>query len=215
MDALLQMPQLEEVNTWRLNFCKSTEAGFLSHTSITFPSERTTADVLCELLSFDQQCGRCRISFTSSMLRIIPSVSKNPAANSRSSPGVRITTAMLWPSTRISSGSSAAIKSESSDSVAPFSRRIEISRTRCKVGVMISEGRQFPIRCFRRFNGYHNGFGGRLIAFIRHVADGHEHIRLRKIGGGAARRNFIRNHFEALRAPRLGLEVADQIHPLI
>src|SRR4051812_20160397 len=159
MDALLQMPQLEEVNTWRLNFCKSTEAGFLSHTSITFPSERTTADVLCELLSFGQQCDRCRISFTPSMLRIIPSVSKNPAANSRSSPGVRMTTAMLWPSTRISSGSSAAIKSLSSDSMAPFTRRIEISRLRCKADIVFSVGMRFAVGGFRGLDGYHDGFG--------------------------------------------------------
>jgi hypothetical protein len=38
----------------------------------------------------------------------MPSLSRNPAASSRSEPGVRITMAILCPSTRISSGSSLA-----------------------------------------------------------------------------------------------------------
>src|SRR5258706_11972978 len=58
-----------------------------------------------------------------------PSVTRNPAASSRSSPGVRMTMAMLWPSTRISNGSSVARKSLSSDSVHPVIRRIGTSRT--------------------------------------------------------------------------------------
>src|SRR6266550_1283745 len=59
-----------------------------------------------------------------------PSVTRKPAASSRSSPGVRMTTAMLWSSTRISNGSSAARKSLSSPPAEPFIRRIATSRTR-------------------------------------------------------------------------------------
>src|SRR6202000_2280583 len=67
----------------------------------------------------------------------------------------------------------------------------------------------------RWLDGYHNGFGSRLIAFICHIPNGNQDIRLRKIGGGDAGRNFIRSYFEALRPPRFGLEMADKIHPLI
>src|SRR2546430_2122690 len=62
---------------------------------------------------------------------------------------------------------------------------------------------------FCRLDGYHNRFGRGLIAFVRHRADGNEDIRLRKIGRGAAWRNFIRNHLEAFRPARLGLAMAD------
>ena len=41
----------------------------------------------------------------------IPSVNRNPRTRSKSSPGVRIVTAMLIPARRISSGSSAAMES--------------------------------------------------------------------------------------------------------
>ena len=51
------------------------------------------------------------ISCTASSRRSSPSVNRNPAARSMSSPGVRIVTVSGSPSTRISSGSSAASRS--------------------------------------------------------------------------------------------------------
>jgi hypothetical protein len=52
-----------------------------------------------------------RISRTSPRRVSRPSVNKNPAARSMSSPGVRIVTVSGSPSTRISSGSSTASRS--------------------------------------------------------------------------------------------------------
>jgi len=52
-----------------------------------------------------------RISCTASSRGSSPSVNRNPAARSMSSPGVRIVTVSGSPSTRISSGSSAASRS--------------------------------------------------------------------------------------------------------
>src|SRR5436305_11608124 len=59
-----------------------------------------------------------------------PSVTRNPAASSRSSPGVRMTTATLWPSTRISRGSSTARRSLPSAPPEPSIRCIATSLTR-------------------------------------------------------------------------------------
>ena len=54
----------------------------------------------------------CRMVPMSSIDRTTPSVRQKPAASSRSCPGVRMITARLWPSTRISMGSSTTIQSE-------------------------------------------------------------------------------------------------------
>ena len=71
-----------------------------------------------------------RISSTSSNRRSKPSVNKNPAARSMSSPGVRIVTVSGVPSTRIASGSSAASRSArcsaSPDTVTRSTRRLAV-----------------------------------------------------------------------------------------
>jgi hypothetical protein len=90
--ALLQTPQLDELKTLRVSFAGLNAVGSFSVTFTTCPSS----------------APHCVISKMSAVDRTKFSVRRNPAASSRSCPGVRITTATLWPSTRISSGSSAA-----------------------------------------------------------------------------------------------------------
>src|SRR6266851_1077177 len=71
-----------------------------------------------------------RISSTSASRESRPSVNKNPAARSMSSPGVRIVTVSGSPSTRISSGSSAARRSArcsaAPDTVTRSTRRLAV-----------------------------------------------------------------------------------------
>src|SRR5882724_1389708 len=146
MDALLQIPQLEDVKTWRVSFLRSKDSGFLSRTLITLPSERLVSRPVREsssprtasfsflrrpspLRPGSRQCEWCLISTRSPAACTRPSVTRNPAASSRSSPGVRMTMATLWPSTRISNGSSAARQSFSSVSAEPLMRRIATSLT--------------------------------------------------------------------------------------
>jgi hypothetical protein len=101
MLALLQMPQLDDVNTCRVSRARSTAAPGASSTSITFSrlfaSDSSTAAVpraTVELSTFGSVV-HLTISSTSSRRRRMPSETRNPAASSRSCPGVRITTAML------------------------------------------------------------------------------------------------------------------------
>ena len=78
--ALPQIPQLDELKTWRLNFAGSKRMGSVRAMLTTLSAGRSV--VRQEVIS--------KISFDS---RTIPSVRAKPAASSLSCPGVRITTA--------------------------------------------------------------------------------------------------------------------------
>ncbi len=102
--AFPQIPQLDELKTCRLNFVASKRGGI---------GQSDLNDIVRSVSSVVRQEV---ISKISDRFRTMPSVRANPAASSRSCPGVRMTTAMLRPSTRISSGSSTATSSGSAGS---------------------------------------------------------------------------------------------------
>ena len=91
--ALPQSPQDEPVKRWRVRRPRSTATPSARNISTRFSSVRGS------------------IFRSSERFEMIPSVSRKPAASSSSSPGVRISTATGWPSSRISKGSSTATRS--------------------------------------------------------------------------------------------------------
>ena len=133
--VLLQMPQLDEVKTCRVSRAGSNLAGSLRRTSTLSPVSRE-AGWSARASSATAPGGgpweaHSEISKRSSGPRITPSVRRNPAANSRSCPGVRITTATARPSTRKVRGDSAATQSAaSSQRKAPLASRL--ARRRCR-----------------------------------------------------------------------------------
>src|SRR2546427_2374518 len=90
-------------------------------------AETSLLSLLCEL------CGCLSVQYSivprSSDPLITCSASRNPAASSRSAPGVRMTTAKGRPCRRISSGSSVAARSTSAPRRAPRTRTTSKDRT--------------------------------------------------------------------------------------
>jgi hypothetical protein len=110
IERLPQAPQLDDTNEWRSSLAGSRRAPGRSRASTTFGPTRTTPS-------------------SSSSPAMIPSVNRNPAAKSTSSPGVRIVTATDFgeaplgcSATRTSSGSSTESSSHAGVDSEPVTR---------------------------------------------------------------------------------------------